>query len=109
MAAYRQTFQQPVLRLLAGCCPSRCISELAPGIQLTYGANSSLVGTSRHKFCNTAAHWTVNRGVGERSSRVFARSYRAMAAVLAPIVAGALEASAGGSLSPARFKGFWRD
>jgi hypothetical protein len=71
---------------VAGSCPSRCISELAPGIQLTHGANSSLVGTSRHRFCNTAAHWTVNRGVGERSSRAFVRSYRAMAAVLANMV-----------------------
>ena len=36
--------------LLAGCCPSRCINGLAPGIQLTRSANSSLVGTSRHRF-----------------------------------------------------------
>src|SRR5450755_2675014 len=70
--------------LLAGCCLARCISELAPGIQLTHGANSSLVGTSRHRFLQDSR--SLNNGYGRRreySGAACARGYGAMAAVLA--------------------------
>src|ERR1039458_5059225 len=52
-------------------------SELAPGIQLTHGANSSLVGTSRHRFLQDSR--SLNNYTGRAASTAARRVREATA------------------------------